>query len=290
MEMTYLHTFRAVVKWGSYTRAAEELGYAQSSVTAQMQKLEEAYGAVLFERFGRSMRLTIAGETLLPYADQIVKLFAESKESVSGKPSGTMTIGTANTLAAYFLPPYLQAYKRAYPDINITLNPEEPSIAESIRNGDLDFGFLFDVPGDDPEIERLLLREELLSIVTPPGHRLAGREYVTAADLDKETLILTEENCTYRNMLLNAMKAQGISYRIAYEFANMEAIKQCVAYGLGIALMPYIAVADEAARGQVSAVRFTPPGRPFYTQLIYAKKKWLPKAFTDFIGLFERQG
>ena len=107
MELTYLQTFREVLKWGSFTRAAEELGYAQSSVTTQIQKLEDSYGAVLFERYGRKMKPTIAGEALAHYANEIIRLHAESKEVVSRQPRVSLTIGTIETVAAFFLPPLL---------------------------------------------------------------------------------------------------------------------------------------------------------------------------------------
>lgn len=94
-------TFREVAKWGSYTRAAEVLGYAQSSITTQIQKLEESYGAVLVERFGRNMRLTLAGEALLQYANDIYRLHEESKEVVSRQSRGILSIGTIETLAAF---------------------------------------------------------------------------------------------------------------------------------------------------------------------------------------------
>jgi DNA-binding transcriptional LysR family regulator len=102
MEFTYLKTFREVARLGSFTRAAEVLGYAQSSITAQIQKLEDSYGAVLVERFGRSMKLTIAGEALLQYANELQRLHEESKEVVSRQSKGTLSIGTIETLAAFF--------------------------------------------------------------------------------------------------------------------------------------------------------------------------------------------
>lgn len=101
MELVYLHTFREIARWGSFTRAAEELGYAQPTVTAQMQKLEHSYGAPLFERFGRKLRLTQAGEVLLPYAQELIRLYGESKEVVSRQLSGPVRIGTIDTLAAF---------------------------------------------------------------------------------------------------------------------------------------------------------------------------------------------
>jgi DNA-binding transcriptional LysR family regulator len=121
MDFIYLQTFCEVAKWGNFTRAAEALGYAQSSVTTQIQKLEEQYGAVLFERAGRKMRPTQAGEVLLPYARQILALQAEARTQLSEQQTGTITIGTIETLAAFYLPPVLQTFHDKYPKITLAL-------------------------------------------------------------------------------------------------------------------------------------------------------------------------
>ncbi|TFE25977.1 LysR family transcriptional regulator [Cohnella luojiensis] len=287
MELTYLKTFREVAKWGSYTRAAEVLGYAQSSITTQIQKLEESYGAVLLERFGRKMKLTIAGEALLQYANDIFKLHEESKEVVSKQSKGTLSIGTIETLAAFFLPPYLQTYRRHFPDINIMLQPaNEPFIIESVKEGALDVGIILDPPFTDPELHSSILREEELVIIANPDHRFGGQSEVQVQDLESESLILTEDGCTYRAMLLKVLKSNQVNYQLSYEFGNIEAIKQCVIYGLGIALLPRIVVAEEIRKGQVVAVPFIHPDCKFYTQLIYSKKKWQSKAFLGFLELF----
>ncbi|KRF03171.1 LysR family transcriptional regulator [Paenibacillus sp. Soil766] len=286
MELTYLKTFREVAKWGSFTRAAETLGYAQSSITAQIQKLEESYGAILLERFGRSMKLTMAGEALLQYANEIYRLHEESKEVVSQQSKGTLTIGTIETLAAFYLPPYLQAYRRNFPDVNIVIQPgNEPFIIESVKEGVLDIGIILDPPFTDPELESRMLREEPLVIIACPDHKLAGHNEIHTEDLQDESLILTEDGCTYRAMLLKVLKGQQVSYNLSYEFGNLEAIKQCVIYGLGIALLPRIAVAEEIRKGQLVAIPFVDPACKFYTQLIIAKKKWKSKAHLGFLEL-----
>ncbi|MGZ4164842.1 MAG: LysR family transcriptional regulator, partial [Tumebacillaceae bacterium] len=110
MNLAFLQTFCEVAKWGSFTRAADELGYAQSSVTMQIQKLEETYGVVLVERYGRKMRLTDAGEELLRYAKQMVALYEESKASLRQQKTGTLKIGTIETVAAFYLPAILQTF------------------------------------------------------------------------------------------------------------------------------------------------------------------------------------
>lgn len=286
MELTYLKSFREVAKWGSFTRAAEELGYAQSSITTQIQKLEESYGTVLLERFGRSMKLTMAGEVLLQYANDIYRLHEESKEVVSKQSKGTLSIGTIETLAAFYLPPYLQSYRNDYPDVSIIIQPgNEPYIIESVKQGDLDVGIILDPLFKDPELHTSMLREENLVIIVSPNHKFASQSEVHVRDLEGESLILTEEGCTYRSMLLKVLKENQINYSLSYEFGNLEAIKQCVIYGLGIALVPQIAVIEEIKKGKIIGIPFVHPDCKFYTQLIYAKKKWQSKAFLGFLEL-----
>ncbi|MCM3629610.1 LysR family transcriptional regulator [Paenibacillus glycanilyticus] len=286
MELTYLKTFCEVAKHGSFTRAAELLGYAQSSITTQIQRLEESYGAVLVERFGRSMRLTIAGEALLPYAKEVLRLHEESKEVVLKQSKGTLSIGTIETLAAYYLPPYLQTYRQQYPDISIMLQPgNEPLIIEAVKEGTLDVGIILDPPFSDPELHTQMLREEQLVIIASPEHRFSKLSEVRAEDLAGEPLILTEDGCTYRAMLLKALRNSAVDSKPSYEFGNLEAIKQCVVYGLGVALLPRITVADEVQKQQLIALLFRHPDCSFYTQLIYSKKKWQSKAFLGFVDL-----
>lgn len=286
LELTYLKTFREVAKWGSYTRAAEVLGYAQSSITTQIQKLEEAYGAVLIERFGRSMRLTLAGEALLEYAGEMHRLHEESKEVVSRQSKGILSIGTIETLAAFFLPPHLQTYRQHFPEVNVMIQPgNEPHIIEAVKEGSVDVGIILDPPYSDPELHSTILREEELVIIANPGHPVAGKSSVQIADLEKESLILTEEGCTYRAMLLRTLKREQVSFTLSYEFGNLEAIKQCVMYGLGIALLPRIVVAEEVRKGNVAAIPLVHPDFKFYTQLIYAKKKWQSQAFKGFLDI-----
>ncbi|MGB8955165.1 MAG: LysR family transcriptional regulator [Tumebacillaceae bacterium] len=286
MELTYLQTFREVIKWGSFTRAAEELGYAQSSVTTQIQKLEESYGAILFERYGRKMKPTLAGETLSQYANEIIRLHAESKEAVSKQSKGSFTVGTIETVAAFFLPPYLQAFRRDYPEMNMIVIPSnEPFIIESIKDGSVDIGVIMDLPFADPDLNIIPLRQEELVIVTRPDHRLRVQSDIQIQELENESLILTEDGCTYRAMLIRTLQENRVNVTLSYEFGSLEAIKQCVIYGLGIAFLPRVVVAEEIQKGQLIAIPFVHSDCKFYTQLIYSKKKWLSKAFLDFLKL-----
>ncbi|MGN7469515.1 LysR family transcriptional regulator [Brevibacillus sp. SAFN-007a] len=276
MELVYLHTFREVARWGSFTRAAEELGYAQPTVTAQMQKLEQSYGVPLFERYGRKLRLTQAGEALLPYAREMIRLYGESKEVVNRQESGPLTIGTIDTLAAFFLPPYLQSFRAHYPKVDLVLRTAgEEAILQQLREGYLDLGIIFNRRCTDKELVAETIAQEELVIVMPPEHRLAGLPAITARDLENESFILTEEGCTYRGMLIDVLNEEGIAHRVACQFSNPEAIKQCVRCGLGVALLPSMAVRREQAEGILAAVPFQNDKPPFFIQLVYHQKKWL---------------
>lgn len=286
MNFVYLQTFCEIAKWGSFTRAAEELGYVQSSVTVQVHKLEEAYGVVLFERYGRKMRLTQAGEQLLTYAQQILALHEESKSALSRQHTGTLTVGTIETLSAFYLPSRLGQFRQSHPEMTLLLQlGNESAIIQSVKEGETDLGLILDLPFADHDLVCLPLRQEELIIAMPPGHRLHDLPEVNVHDLAGESLILTEEGCTYRSMLTGALKERDVPYQMSCEFGSMEAIKQCVALGLGIALMPRMAATSEVEQGKLVAVPFVQDGMEFHTQLIYHKKKWLSTAFQEFVAL-----
>lgn len=286
MILTYLQTFVQVAKTGSFTKTAEEMGYAQSSITTQIQKLEETYRVVLFERYGRKMKLTQAGEVLLPYAQDILRLYGESKQVIADKTTGTITIGSAESLATYFLPPYLHSFRQTHPDMNVSLQVgSESSIVQAVKDGDYDLCFLLDSSFPDPDLQSIQLEKVDLVMVTKPDHRFQRLSEVTVHDLAGETLIMTEEGCTYRSMLIKALKEQQIDYELTYQFGNVESIKKCILYGLGIALLPKIVIQDEVEKGKLIAIPLNHPDNQFHVQLIYHQKKWMSKGVKDFMEL-----
>ena len=285
MDFIYLHTFCEVEKWGNFTRAAEALGYAQSSVTTQMQKLEEQYGVILFERAGRKMQLTQAGEVLLPYARQILALQAEVKTQLTEQQTGTLTIGTIETLAAFYLPPVLQAFHERYPRITLTLQAgNEASIVQSVKEGACDLGLILDRLSADQELVCLPLRKEAFAIIVWPDSPYSHLREISAQDLTHAHFILTEEGCTYRAFLLHTLRQADIPYHIVCGFGSLEAIKQCVMCGLGIAFLPSVTVQEDIAQGKLQALPFTHESH-LYTQAIYLQKKWQSQAFQHLLDL-----
>lgn len=278
MDLTYFATFREVALRQSFTRAAEELGYAQSSVTAQIQKLERAYGVQLIERYGRKLRLTSPGEELLKHVYRMLEVYEESKDAAASQTKGRIAIGAIDSLAAYYLPALLHDMRQHYPELTVHLHPgNEPALLERVREGQLDLALLLDDKRPDLSLVCETIREEKLLLVAGRDHPLNGSNLVALDDLQDMEWIMPEESCNYRMMLEHLLRTHGIPYRIGYELGNPEAVKRCVGNGLGIALLPEIVVTEEAARGEIVVLPYEHPGLKLYLQLIMHPKKWLSK-------------
>lgn len=288
MDTRYLQTFREVAKCQSFTRAAEVLGYAQSSVTTQIQNLETEFGVTLFERWGRKIRLTHAGEALLGYCEQVLAILDQARGNLSEQAqlAGTLSIGTVESLAAFYLPPYLQKFRKEQPRMRMQLHPGIcQDLRQGVKEGKYDFAFVLDWLQEHPELTSINLGEEKLVVIAAPDHPLTQRDRVEAKDFAGESWIFTEAGCSYRSIMEAVLRDAEATIDLSLEFGSLEAIKQCVAYGLGIALVPYIAVAEEAAKGILAILPFSHPEVRVYRQLVYHKKKWMSQALLSFLEL-----
>ncbi|GHB83800.1 MULTISPECIES: LysR family transcriptional regulator [Streptomyces] len=280
MEIRLLVTFEKVATVLSFTQAAAELKYAQSSVTSQIRALESSLGVQLFDRLGSHIRLTEAGDRLVPYARQIIELSEEARAAVVGteEPSGTLTVGTMESLTSYRLSPLLELFHHRYPGVRLSMRPTlGDETRQALRQGTYDVGFLMERETEHAGLEVTLLAEEPLALVAAPGHPLAGAAVsaVSTADLVREPLLATEPGCAYRDLFeeeLNTRSAEPVSFM---EFGTIEATKRAAAAGLGIALLPAVTVAEELADGRLVALRWEPPFT-LSTQLAWRSGKRLP--------------
>jgi len=290
MDTRYLQTFREVAKWQSFTRAAEVLGYAQSSITMQIQNLENDFGVVLFERWGRKIRPTQAGEVLLTYSEQLLAILDEARGKLSDQAqlAGTLTIGTVESLAASYLPPIVQKFRQEQPQMHVHLHPGIcHELRQGVKEGTFDFAFILDRVQEHPDLVSLNLGEEELVVIAAPGHRLGQAKQVLAEDFSGENWIFTEQGCSYRILMESVLRKANAVVHSSLEFGSMEAIKQCVTYELGIALVPKIIVTEEVKNGSLIILPFTHPEVRVYRQLVYHQKKWVPQAMRYFIDLLQ---
>lgn len=293
MEHRQLKTFGAVARALSFTRAAEGLGYVQSNVTAQVKALEAELGAPLFDRLGRRVVLTDAGRTLLGYAGRILDLHEEALAAVAsaggtpgGEPAGSLTISAPETLCTYRLPRLLRRFGERYPGVRLTFRPVPCSdLKSAVAEGVLDAAFLLEEPARSSVLELEALVEEPLLVLAPPDHPLAPSEGVGPADLDGERVLLTESGCSYRRIFERRLAEAGVEPARALEFDSVEAIKQCVIAGMGVAVLPAVAVEAELERGEIASLPWSGPELKVPTQVAWHKDKWVSPALGAFLSL-----
>ncbi|REK63107.1 MAG: LysR family transcriptional regulator [Brevibacillus sp.] len=244
MEIKQLITFKHAAENLNFTQTAKLLNFAQSSVTAQIKALEDEIGKPLFERLGKRLILTEAGRTFKTYADKIIALSQEAVTAANGEEeiSGTLTIGAQESQCTYRLPLILKEFKSAFPKVKLVFKPahSDEIARKQLMEGLLDVAFFMDAwkPEGSLKVERLV-KEELLLVAAPNQ----SKANFSIDDLKHETLLLTEAGCSYRNMFEESLKSLGIYSLHKIEFASIEAIKQCVIAGLGVALLPEIVTA-----------------------------------------------
>ncbi len=286
MEIRQLNTFRMVATLLSFSRAATALNYVQSSVTTQIQQLEEELGVRLFDRLGKHIALTDAGKRLYLYAERILNLTEEARYAVAEGEmfTGTVTIGAPETLCTYRLPAVLQEFRQRFPQARLTFRPESfLDLRHCVSEGTIDVAFIMEEPVYSTSLQVEPLIQENVIMLASPEHPLARQPIIRGRDLEGVQCLLTEKGCPYRSVFEHALNEEHISAVMDLEFVSVEAIKQCVIAGMGIALLPEITVAAEIVQGRLQALQWGEHRFHITTQMLWHKEKWLSPAIRAFI-------
>ncbi len=284
MEIRNLRAFKKVAEMGSYTRAAQELGYAQSTLTTQIQAIEAFYRKPVFERLGKSFKLTSFGRKLLENTDALLTLYDNlehvNDENDETQPEGLLRIGAPESLMMYRLFPLIMEYKRLYPRVQISIiNDSCEYLRSRILNGDLDITFLLQPDFSYTNLTTLLLKEEAFCLAAPAGY--TGSDFIPE---ENQMVLFTEKECTYRQSFDTYLKSHKYYPVNIVETQSVEAIKKFILNNLGMACLPFYAIEDEIAKGLIKHRHHTLEPK-LYTQLIYHKNKWLHPALQRFIKL-----
>ncbi|MFN3373118.1 MAG: LysR family transcriptional regulator [Chloroflexus sp.] len=246
MELRHLRYFEAVARHSHVTRAAAELHIAQPALSKQISQLERELGITLFDRVGRSLRLTEAGEALLPYARAILAQVEEARAAMAervGLKAGRVSIGAPPTVGAHLLPPLLAAFHQRYPGITLRLHEAGiQSLLDLLEAGLTDLAVVT-LPVSDELLTVTSLLNEPLVLIVSTSHPLAGRSDVTMVELRNERWILSPASYELREATLKACREAGFTPQTVMEGGETETLVRFVAAGLGIALVPALAVA-----------------------------------------------
>ncbi len=260
MNLRDLEYFAALARHLHFGRAAEACHVSQPSLSAQIKKLEDTLGIVLIERGGKRMMLTEAGEEVLRHATIILAQAEEIREvgrTASDPMSGRFRMGVIPTIAPYMLPRLLPQLTTSFPALSLELyEGQTHQITAQLKRGDLDAVLLALPIGDDSFKEAELFRERFF-VATPRQHKLAERTYIEPRHLHGEQLLLLEDGHCLRDQALEVCALAGASEYTHFRATSLETIRQMVASGAGITLLPEMAVskADDA----ISIIPFKPP-------------------------------
>ena len=286
MELRQLITFSKITQLKSFLKAAENLGYAQSTITTQIQLLEKELGIKLFEKIGRNMELTSKGLIFLEYAEKIINLANEAKEAVtdSDTPKGTLKIGVVESLCTIKLPELLEAFHIKYPEVKVIIKIGTCSeLQNMLKNNAVDLIFTLGELIKDQDLISCMSKKENMVILASPLNKLKNKMHITLKDIEGESLILTEKGCSYRSVFEAMFHKEGLQPNLALEIGSIETIKSFVMKNLGITLLPLMTVEDELSKRSLVKLDLVDCDFNMMTQILYHRNKWLTPAMNTFI-------
>jgi DNA-binding transcriptional LysR family regulator len=284
-----LQVFHTVARMLSFTRAAEVLHMTQPAVTFQVRQLEEHFNTRLFDRTHNRISLTETGKRVFEYSERIFELYAEMESAVrelTGDMSGVLLLGASTTVAEYMLPSLLGDFKKMYPDVTIRLHvANSDGIVSLVEDNEIDLGIV-ESPVSNKNLAVEVCRVDQLVAVVPPGHALAERQAIKAADLIGYPYIRREEGSGTREVVMEYLKAAGLgpnSLDIVMELGSPEAIKGAVETGMGVSILSRTTITKELALGSLVAVDLDPPlERPF--TFVHQKQKFRVRAMDELLN------
>src|SRR5436190_4141821 len=247
-----LKVLREVAARGSFSEAADALSYTQSAVSQAVATLEAELGATLIERDRRGIRPTAAGSALVDRADAILAQLdaaAEEVAAITGGRGGRLRIASFPTAGATLMPLAVATFRAAHPDVELSLAEGEPEeIVPRLRAGELDLALLFEFRGVSEKLgskyRRVDLLEDPMYLALPSGHRLVDEPRVRLEDLSAESWVQTSAESPCARHVVRSCHAAGFEPTVSFESDDYQTVQGLVAAGVGVALIPELALSS----------------------------------------------
>jgi len=289
MELRQLYYFVKVAQKEHVTQAAEELHVAQSAVSRQIHQLEEELGVKLFVQKGRNLQLTPVGQLFLRRADEILRELDRAVQEVHeflDPEKGEIRLGFPHSLGISLVPQVVAAFRHHNPDVKFRFRQGMyPTLIRDLVKGDIDLAFISPVPNEQDQVTgKVLITEELFAIL-PSNHPLADRDEIRLGELKDDQFIVFGEGYSLRPIVMNACEAAGFTPNIAFEGEETDTIRGLVAAGMGVSLLPKMAV-EFVAPIPIAIVKVIDPVITRNVGVIHRTNEKLPlvaKVFYNFL-------
>jgi DNA-binding transcriptional LysR family regulator len=254
MHLAQVEGFLEVARRSNLSRAAETLFITQPALTARLRALEAEVGSPLFRRGRRGMVLTDAGRAFLPYAERAVRALQDGTSAIERLPlTDELVLGAAPAISTYVLPQLLVRFEAANPAVRLSVRTgHSEEILDMVVRGDVQIGLAREL--HHPALETMGLYEDELVLVVEPGHPLARHHRVTIDRVRDARLILFDRTSSYYDLTNALFRPAGSPPRGVLELDHIDAAKQMVLAGLGVALLPTTAVAGELRSGTLRRI------------------------------------
>jgi DNA-binding transcriptional LysR family regulator len=266
LDLRRMRALREVASRGSFSAAAEALDYTQPAISQQIAGLEREVGTRLLERGTRPPRLTDAGRALVAHAEAVLARLDDAEqelEEIKGLRAGRLRLASFSTALATLVPRALAIFTERHPDVRVSVVEDQlQGVIDRLGRWELDLGLIYDhdaLPEPTVELERVHLFDEPFELLLPREHRFAGRRSLRLKQLSEETWI--GGIGAYQRILLNSCQDAGFEPRVAYHTDDYRAIQAFVAAGLGVAMLPRLALALMPAGIERVALRQPPVRR-----------------------------
>ena len=274
-----------IISLGSFSRAAEELGYSQSAISQMIASLEKELGIRLIHRSRYGLSLTLEGKEIYPQIEQLISAYqsvTEKSDEIKGLETGMIRMGTISSVSAHWLPEVIKAFQQQYPKVEFVIHQGDyTSIQEWIKNGTVDFGFINPAAAKDIRTEEIKTGE--MMTILPEGHPLAKKRVVSLEELTKEPFILLEEGNYSEPM--EAFRSRGLKPDIKFTIHDDYSIMAMVEAGVGVSILAELVLQKTDYRLAVC-----PTDPPIYRTISvgYKEKERLPVAARKFISCLKK--
>lgn len=290
MDFGQLEAFVQVASHRSFSRAAEVLQLTQPSITARIQALERELGEGLFDRGGRSVRLTDAGAVFLPYAERLLQGLQEARDSVEEVrtvQAGSLRLGSALTISTYVLPRLLHAFRSRYPGVEVIVRTgRSEQVLAMLLNDEVQVGLVRSLV--HPEAATIDLYADEVILVTNLRHPFTASRRARIKEVAAQSVILFDRGSSYYGLINSFFRQAGVVPNVAMELDSMEATKRMVEEGLGIALLPRVCLDRELKLGVLVEVTITDmPSPSRQIALIYRKSRKRTRTIQAFLEVLQ---
>lgn len=291
MELRTVNTFLHVAELHSFSQAARELGYSQSAVSSQIAQLESELETPLFDRVGKTVRLTDAGQIFQNYARSLLTTAQQAKAALQPEQQirGTLRVALADSVSSAFLPDLLRQYHARCPQVELVLRTATADeMLRMLASNQTDLAYTLDQPILLSSIVLAVDTPEPVCFVAPAGHPLAGQEVVTLEELTRQEFLLTERGMSYRDALDQCLAAQGLEIHPYLELGSAAQLCQMVERGMGLSFLPEYIVRPALAAGTAARLNVPEYQLQMHRQLFYHRDKWLTPQMKLFIELVQK--